>query len=225
MPTGLYTRWDLNSETGRFTPRQKKTRRFENMLMSYFQRSRLECKTESFFTTSRQKKIDCFHVDGFCSHCNTVFEAMGCYYHFSPCQKVRPSLTEEDIQHCSKKRELDPVRRQHIQEKSFNVIEMWESKWSRLYKTTNTVKQNIREHFPDRRSLAAEHSLEERWKRESYLVTCSAILKYMKIWDQKLITCLQYSRTPYAARMISGLDEKICRWRKIIVSTSENVDI
>ena len=65
MPTGPYTRWDLDSETSRFTPRQNKTRSFEIMVMSYFQRTRPECEIKSFFTTSRQKKIDCFSVDGF----------------------------------------------------------------------------------------------------------------------------------------------------------------
>ena len=55
MPTGLYTRWDLNSETSRFTPRQNKTRSFENMVMSYFQRTRPECEIESFFTAGRQE--------------------------------------------------------------------------------------------------------------------------------------------------------------------------
>ena len=65
MPTGLYTRWDLDSETSRFTPRQNKSRSFENMVISYFQRTRPECEIESFFTTGRQKKIDCFIVDGF----------------------------------------------------------------------------------------------------------------------------------------------------------------
>ena len=103
MPTGLYTRWDFDSETRRFIPRQNKTRSFENMVMSFFQRTRPECEIESFFTTGRQKKIDCFSVNGFCSHCNTVFEAMGCFYHFCPCQELHPSLTEEDIQCCSKR--------------------------------------------------------------------------------------------------------------------------
>ena len=37
---------------------------------------------------------------------------------------------------------------------------MWEDEWWRLYKTTKTVKQHIREHFPYRRSLAAEQLLE-----------------------------------------------------------------
>ena len=108
-----------------------------------------------------RKKIDCFSVDGFCSHCNTVFEAMGCFYHFCPCQEMRPSLTEDDIQRGSKKRELDALRRHYLQEKGIKVIEMRECEWHRLYKTTNTVKQHIREHFPYRRSLAAEQFLEE----------------------------------------------------------------
>ena len=86
---------------------------------------------------------------------------MGCFYHFCLCQELRPSLSEEDIQRGSKKRELDALTRHYIQEKGFNVIEMWECEWWRLYKTTNTVKQHIREHFPYRRSLAAEQLLEE----------------------------------------------------------------
>ena len=104
MPTGLYTRWDFDSKTSRFTPRQKKTRRFENMVMSYFQRTRPECEIEISFTTGRQKKIDCFSVEGFCSYCNTVFEALGCFYHFCTCPGLRPLLTEENIQRGSKKK-------------------------------------------------------------------------------------------------------------------------
>ena len=94
------------------------------MVMSYFQRTTPECEIESFFTTGRQKKNDYFGVDGFYSHCNTVFEAMGCFYHFCPCQELRPSLTQEDIQRGSKKRELDALKRPYIQKKSFKFIEM-----------------------------------------------------------------------------------------------------
>ena len=161
MPTGLYTRWDFDPETSRFIPRQNKTRSFEIMVMSYFQRTRPECEIERFFTTGRQKKSDCFSVDGFCSHCNTVFEAKDCFYHFFPCQELRPSLTEEDIQRGIKKRELDSLIRHYIQEKGFKVFEMCGREGWRLYKTTNTVKQHIREHFPYRRLLAAEQLLEE----------------------------------------------------------------
>ena len=68
MPTALCKRWDIDSETSRFTPRQNKTRSFKKMVRSYFERPRLDCKIESFYTTSRQKKTDRFSVDGFCSH-------------------------------------------------------------------------------------------------------------------------------------------------------------
>ena len=109
MPTDLYTRWDIDSETSRFAHRQNKTRSFEKMVMSCFQRTRPDCKIESFYTIGRQKEIDRFSVDGFCSHCNTVFEAMVCLYHFCPCQELSPFLTEEDIKRGSTRRELDEL--------------------------------------------------------------------------------------------------------------------
>ena len=65
MPAGLYTRWDLVSEVIRLTACQDKTRRVENMAMSYFQRTKPGCKNKSFYTTGRQKEIDCFSVDRF----------------------------------------------------------------------------------------------------------------------------------------------------------------
>ena len=53
MPTGLYTRWEPDSESGKFIPRQKK-RSFENM-MSYFQRVRPQCNVESLHDGYREK--------------------------------------------------------------------------------------------------------------------------------------------------------------------------
>ena len=156
MPTGLYTRWDIDSENGRFTPRQNKTRSFENMVKFYFQRTRRESEIESSYTTGRQKKIDRFSVDGFCSLCNTVFEALGCFYHFCPCQELPSSLTEEDVKRGSRRRELDELRRSYIQDKSFTVIEKWECEWWRLYKTTTNVKLHIPEKFPYKRSLTEQ---------------------------------------------------------------------
>ena len=40
MPTGLYTRWEYDTESNRFKPQQNKSRNFENMVMSYFQKQR-----------------------------------------------------------------------------------------------------------------------------------------------------------------------------------------
>ena len=129
MPTGLYTRWEYDSETKRFTARQNKSRSFENMVLSYFQQSRPDCKIESNVTTGRQKKIDCFSEDGICYHCNTVFEAMGRYYHYCTCQETRPSLTDTNIEMEVKKRQQDEMRGDYIQRKGYQIIEMWECEW------------------------------------------------------------------------------------------------
>ena len=113
------------------------------MVKSYFQRTRPDCKIESFYTTGRQKKVDFFSVDGFRSDRNTVFAAKGCFYHFCPCKEIRPSLTEEGFQRGSKKRELDEMRRSYIQKKGFTVVELWECEYWRKYKTTTNVKIHI----------------------------------------------------------------------------------
>ena len=125
MPTGLYTRWEYDTQSNRFKPQQNKSRNFENMVMSYFQTQRPDSKIESFYTTRFQKKIDCLKVDGFCAHCKTMFEAMGCVYDCCPCQEARPSLIEEDMGRGNKKREMDQMRNHYIKEKGYNVVEMW----------------------------------------------------------------------------------------------------
>ena len=103
--------------------------------MSFIQRETAECKIESFYTTGRQgrqMKVDCFSVDGFFSHCNTVFEATGGIYPFCPCKEMRPSLTEEDIPRGTSKKNHDELRRDYFQEKGFTVMEMWECEWWKL---------------------------------------------------------------------------------------------
>ena len=85
---------------------------------------------------------------------------MNCFYHFCPCQELRPSLTEEDLKRSSRRKDFDELRRGYIQKKSFTVIEMWECEWWRLYKTTTNVRLHIRENFPYARSLTEHHLLE-----------------------------------------------------------------
>ena len=117
MPTGLKTRWEFDTESNRRKPQQNKSRNFENIVMSYFQRQRPDCKIESLYTTGTQKKIVRFKRDVFCAHFITVFEAMGCFYHHCACQGARLSLTEEDIKRSSEKREMDQMRKQYDVEK------------------------------------------------------------------------------------------------------------
>ena len=62
MPTGLYAKWEFDSEQGKVEQRQHKSKSSGNMVMSHFQRVRPQCKVERFFTTDTQKKIDAFSL-------------------------------------------------------------------------------------------------------------------------------------------------------------------
>ena len=81
------------------------------------------------------KKIDCISVNGICYHCNTVFEAMGCYYYYCPCQEGRPSRTDTDIERGVKNRQQDEMRRDYIQQKGNQIVEICECEWWSLQKT------------------------------------------------------------------------------------------
>ena len=159
MPTGLDTRWKFDTDMQKFKATHNRTCNFENIVMSFYQESRPECKIESFFTSGKQKKIDCFNVDGFCDHCKIVFEAMGCYYHFCSCQETCPSSTEQDIERGNKKREMDEMRREYIQEKGYKVEEMWECEWWQNFKTNDKIKNHVRTHFPYKRPLSTDSLL------------------------------------------------------------------
>ena len=72
MPTGLYTRWEFDTNLQKFKALQNKIRKIENMVISFYQATRPECTIESFYTTGKQRKNDS------CGHCQTIFEALGC---------------------------------------------------------------------------------------------------------------------------------------------------
>ena len=145
----------------KFKARHNRSRNFENMVMSYYQETRPECRIESFHTSGNQKKIDCFNVDGYCNHCKTVFGAMGCYYHFCPCQETRPSLSDEDIERGNRRREMDDLRREYIREKGYKIEEMWECEWWQNFKTNEKIKNHIRSNFPYKRPLSTDSLLEK----------------------------------------------------------------
>ena len=148
MPTGLYTRWELDTNSQKFKARTNKSRSFENMVMPYLQSQRPECTIESYYTTGKQKKIECFSVDGFCAHCDTVFEAMGCYFHFCACQESRASLSEEEMQRGIRKKEHDELRRDYLRNKGYNIVVVWECKWWEGVKEEENVRNHVRKNFP-----------------------------------------------------------------------------
>ena len=156
----LYTRREHDRESNRSKRQQNKSRNFENMVMSYFQRQTPDCKIENFYTTGTQKKVDSSKADGFCPYFKAKLEAMGCFYPYSPCQEARPSLIQENIKRGNKKREMDQMRKQCIKGKGYNVVEMWDCEWWNLYNTTTWVKVHLTESFPYRRPLREERLLE-----------------------------------------------------------------
>ena len=89
MPTGLYTRWEIDARKKKFIPIQNWRRRFENMVMDHLQNTRPDCMIQSNHTTKIQHKYDNFDVDGFCGYSNIGFETMGCFYHGCYCQMAK----------------------------------------------------------------------------------------------------------------------------------------
>ena len=86
---------------------------------------------------------------------------MGCYYHYCLFREARPSLTDSDIGRGKKERQQDEMRRDYIQQKGYQIVEMWECGWwCRLYKSDESVKSHLRENFPYRRPLSEEQLLQ-----------------------------------------------------------------
>ena len=63
--TRIYTRYDFHADLQRIKPHQNISTSFENLVKSYFQRTRSDCRIDSFYTTRIQDKIDFCNADGF----------------------------------------------------------------------------------------------------------------------------------------------------------------
>ena len=85
---------------------------------------------------------------------------MGCYYHYCSCQEARSSLTDADIARGIKKRQQFEMRRDYIQQKCYQIVEMWQCESWSLYETDVSVKSHLRENFPHKRPLSEEQLLQ-----------------------------------------------------------------
>ena len=159
MPTELYTRWKLDTDSQKVWARTNRSRTFENMPLSYLQSQCSECKNESYYTTGKQKKIDCFSVDGFCAYCTTMFESMGWYFHFCPCQEAKASLSEEETHRGIRKRENDESRRDYLKSKGWKNIEIWECKWWESVKEEENFRNHVKKNCAFKQPLKKESFL------------------------------------------------------------------
>ena len=103
MPTGLYTRWSYNEETQKLRARQNRVRTCENMVLSFFQATRPECKTQISYTTRAQRKLIASVLMVFATIIS-LFWSKEKIFPFCPCQKTRDSLTDDDINRGTKKK-------------------------------------------------------------------------------------------------------------------------
>ena len=65
MPTGLYTRWDFDSKTSRFTFRLNKTRSFENIVMSFSNEQDQNVKLKASLQQAYRRKLTVSVLMGF----------------------------------------------------------------------------------------------------------------------------------------------------------------
>ena len=158
MPTGLYTKLEFNDDTAKFHPKRNWRSLFEQQVIEYLQSTPPQCLIQSQFS---HKKIGTYLVDGFCSHCNTVFEAMGCYFHFCPCQEEKRLLFEV-IENGLKTRERDSDRREYLQGLGYEVVEIWECQWKKwMRENTDGVKEFVKKKYPFQPTLSKNVLLEK----------------------------------------------------------------
>ena len=147
MPTGLYTRYEDDYEPPRYRPRQNKTRSFENMVMSCFQRIRAECKIKSNILTEPKGKLIALVRTVFVVTAILTLKQWVATTTTVPVRR-RPSLGHKEVERGNKRREMDKMRRAYVINKGYKVVEMWASDWWKLYKSNSLVKQHLRELFP-----------------------------------------------------------------------------
>ena len=165
MPTGLYTRWENDAEKKRLIPSQNRRRRFENMVVDHLQNTRPACKIQSNHTTWNQYKIDNFSVDGFCGHCNSVFEAMGCFYHGCNCQMAKKEANAHIVKFWQEWRTFDAERKIFIIGKGFEIVEVWEClRWKQV-RDDKTLKGAFEDKFPISQTFvwAAATATDRQW--------------------------------------------------------------
>ena len=128
MPTGPYYIWEYSNDSNKYH-RQKPTRSmFELMVFTYLQEQKPNCQIKSQFTARRQKRFGPFSVDGYCQHCETAFEADGCFFHFCACQDHKHH-SEEELKRGLVRRERTVKRKQYLQSLGLQVVTIRECQW------------------------------------------------------------------------------------------------
>ena len=193
MPTGLCKRLDFDSETSRFVDKTRPAA-LRRWSCPNSNEQDQNVKLKASLQQADKRKLTASVLMGFVLIATLCLKPWVAFTTSVPARSC-VLLSLKRIFNVVARRELDALRGHYVQEKGFKVIEMWECESWRLYKTTNSVKQHIREHFPHRRSLAVEQLLKDI-KKTKLIGYVQCDIEVSKNWDQNLIIFLQYSRTP-----------------------------
>ena len=156
MPTGQFTKWEVEESSGHFKPVKNTKLALENRVMAYLQSQRKDCHIIATVTTGKQHSVGPYHVDGFCAHCNTVFEVNGCYWHFH--SKCMSSKFEGDkLAEALKRRQHDQTRLEYLHAKGFQVVTVWECDfWADVKADKDNLKSFMKDHFPFQPKMSEE---------------------------------------------------------------------
>ena len=86
-----------------------------------------------------------FFVDGYCQDTQTVYEFQGCFVH--GCPHCYPNRREKHVRHCDRTMQDVYEATQHktkaLENRGYNVVEMWECQWRRLKETSSDVQRFV----------------------------------------------------------------------------------
>jgi very-short-patch-repair endonuclease len=200
MPVGLHTRWKLDAESQKFKPQRNGKLSFENRVMAYHQHQRPNCKIVSTTTTGNQERIGPYLVDGLCNHCNTVFEANGCWFHCHDCREYEGDLVEK----AEKKRKSDRERREYLEAKGYQVVVTWECNFWKEVKTNPGLNNFMRQNFPYQPPMSQDTILRKIRTEEIFgMVECDVhVPEHLK---PKLQISHQFSKTQKSPGKTLGL--------------------
>ena len=84
-------------------------------------------------------------MDGYCDHCKTVFEVMGCYFHFCGCLESKwAAITDEkELKRLEKRRAFDQEKKDYLQEAGFQYCTTWECDWRHSVESNQSIKNFV----------------------------------------------------------------------------------
>ena len=155
-----------------------------------------------------------------------MFEAMGCFYHYCPCQETRPVLIEAVILRRTKKKETDEMRRQYIEAKGYTVVKRCKCDWWDLYNTDILVEEHFRKSFLYKYPLRQDQ-LKDKTKSSLLFDYVQCNIKVPEHLKEKFANFASFLKNKNACRQdicpffkeYAGKERLMCQPRRMLISS------